>query len=127
MPLLPPLSTAPVSYLALQIYVDHSVHFSQALAHAACQEHGGTAQHATAAAAAAVAYCFATMSRITDGCWPNRVLAQVLVGAARTERSGTAQRAFAAAAAAVARYAPDGRVEKLLAEAAAMHSEPGDK
>ncbi len=50
---------------------------------------------------------------------------QALVGAARSERSTAVKRSYAQAAAAVIKYAPEARAAKVVAEAAALYSDPG--
>ena len=50
---------------------------------------------------------------------------QALVAGTRAERSMVLRRAFASAAGAVAKYAAPARVDKLVAEAVAVFTEPG--
>ena len=50
---------------------------------------------------------------------------QALVTAARAEKSTTVQRSYAQAAGSVARYASEARVAKLVEEALAMYTTPG--
>lgn len=54
-----------------------------------------------------------------------RVDVQALMGAARSERSTAVKRSYAQAFAAVVKYAAEARVAKVVAEAAALYSEPG--
>jgi len=50
---------------------------------------------------------------------------QALVTAARAEKSTTVQRSYAQAAGSVARYTSEARVAKLVEEAVAMYTAPG--
>ncbi|KAK9850611.1 hypothetical protein WJX84_005115 [Apatococcus fuscideae] len=54
-------------------------------------------------------------------------LITALVAGTRAERSMVLRRAFASAAGAVAKYAAPARVDKLVAEAVAVFTEPGDQ
>ena len=50
---------------------------------------------------------------------------QALVGAAKGERSGGVRRAYASTAAQVAKFAPEPRVAKLVADAVELFHDPG--
>ena len=59
-------------------------------------------------------------------CTAGMACMQALVVAARAEKSSTVQRSYAQAAATVAKFSSEARVAKLVEEAVAMYTTPGD-